>query len=50
MKLAWICYDFDYELDKVMDKPRIVFSQPDEYMYYMVVPIVFAELEKNDDY
>lgn len=49
MKLAWLCYKEkeDYEgLGRLPGKPVILFFEPDEYEYYMVVPIVYAELVK----
>lgn len=40
MKLAWICYPFE------LVQPIILFYEPDEMLYQMVVPIVYTEIEK----
>lgn len=50
MKLAWICYEYDYEDERNRDPvPLIKFNEPERYRYHTVIPIVYAEVEKNDD-
>ena len=49
MKQAWLCYKEkeDYEgLGKSIGNPIILFHEPDDYEYYMVIPIVYAEIVK----
>lgn len=40
MKLAWICYD-----DPEDSRPVIKFSEPEPYMFWRIVPIVYAEIQ-----
>lgn len=53
MKLAWLCYEHDYEYDDreggdyYPTKVIILFSQPYEsWKYAKVVPIVYSEINK----
>lgn len=49
MKQAWLCYKEkdDFEgLGKSIGNPIIMFEEPDERYYYMVIPIVYAEIVK----
>lgn len=51
MKLAWICYNAEWDNEKEIyrlsyDHPIIVFTEPDKFDYYKIVPIVYAEIEK----
>ena len=45
MKLAWLCYSYDYEKDN--DMPVIHFADPYRiaFKYRKIIPIVYAELE-----
>ena len=50
MKLAWICYGFTFDKDDGydLDNPTtIVFKEPEQWKYVKVVPIVYAEIEKD---
>jgi hypothetical protein len=52
MKLAWLCYDYD-EWIKSPNKdyvavPEIRFEEPPPYMYYKIIPIVYAVLESDE--
>ena len=49
MKLAWLCYSYDYEEDN--DLPVIQFEDPYRvsFKYRKIVPIVYAILEVDND-
>ena len=41
MKLAWICYRFGEA------KRYLVFDEPDKFVFYKVIPIVYVEIENQ---
>ena len=41
MKLAWICYDHH-------NTPLILFVKPERYMYRVIIPIVYTEIQEHD--
>jgi hypothetical protein len=45
MKLAWLCYEYDFDLSASTYKdPVILFHEPERYRYDKVIPIVYAEI------
>ena len=47
MKLAWICYEYDYDDERNMNpEPIILFKEPERYRFHTIVPIVYAELKQ----
>lgn len=51
MKQAWLVRDFWYEDDEDDSREysdwKIIFSEPRQYEYREIKPIVYAELENN---